>query len=293
MRPPAAMHRPEHLEHLLELLHQHGDAAKVVAGGTAFTILWRAGLLQAEHVLSATAVPGLGDVQAHDGRLSVGALARLRDVERTEAARRCSPVLASALRLVANVRVRNVATVGGNVSEADYTSDPPAVLTALDAAVAIRSKEGERELPIRAFLVDYFETALRADEFVTRVHIPVLGPDWGGSYLKLVSRSAEDRTCLGVAAFVRRGENDTCAGIRVAVVGANPVPLRLDDVEDSFVGQDLREETFTSLAADYTAAADPVEDNRGTASYRRRVMGPLIVRAVRRAARATNDAVFA
>lgn len=289
----AAMHRPDDLEQLLGLLDEHGEDAKVVAGGTAFTILWKAGLLQAEHVVSATAVPGLAGVSVAGGHLSIGALTRLRDVERAAETRKSSPVLASALRLVANVRVRNVATMGGNVAEADYTSDPPAVLAALDAAVTVRSKAAERTLPVREFFVDYFETALTPAELVTSVQVPVLGDGWGGTYLKLLSRSAEDRTCLGVAAFVRRDDSGRCAEVRVAVVGANPVPLRLTEAESAFVGQDLRDEAFAGLAAAYTEAADPVEDIRGSASYRRRVMAPLIVRALRRAARATNDAAFA
>lgn len=293
MRPPAVLHRPQDLEQLLHLLREHGDAAKIVAGGTAFTILWRAGLLQAEHLVSATGVGGLSTVEMEEDVLTIGALARLRDIERADALRRACPVLASALRLVANVRVRNVATMGGNVSEADYTSDPPAVLAALDAVVTIRSAGGDRLLPLREFLVDYFETALRPDEFVTGVRVTPLGADWTGSYLKLLSRSAEDRTCLGVAAFVRPGEDGTCSGIRVAVVGANPVPLRLPQVEDGFVGQGLDVRALQPFAAAYVASADPVDDNRGSSSYRRRVLGPLIVRAVRRAASGSNQAAFA
>jgi carbon-monoxide dehydrogenase medium subunit len=287
------MHRPEDLDELLQLLAEHGEDAKVVAGGTAFTILWKAGLLQAGHLLGVTGLDGLADV-ASDGRtLSIGALARLRDVERAEATRTAVPVLASALRLVANVRVRNAATMGGNVSEADYTSDPPAVLAALDAEVVVRSRDGARELPIRDFLVDYFETALRPDEFVTGVRVPVLGPEWSGSYLKLLSRTAEDRTCLGVAAFVRRGDDGDCAGARVAVVGANPVPLRLLEVEESLMGRPLDTEAFAAVAAEYAAASDPVDDNRGSSSYRRRVLAPLVARALRRASRGADDAVFA
>jgi carbon-monoxide dehydrogenase medium subunit len=294
MRPGAVMHRPEQVDDVLELLGQYGDDAKLVAGGTAFTILWKAGLLQAEHVVSLPAVEGLSEIQGDDVRMSVGALARLREVERSEVVRSSSPVLASTLRLVANVRVRNVATMGGNVSEADYTSDPPAVLAALDATVTVQSKRaGRREMPIREFLVDYFETALEADEMVTSVEVPVLPVGWSGSYLKLLSRSAEDRTCLGVAAFVRRDEQGRCAGARLAVVGANPVPLRLDHVEESLVGQQLQDDQLAAVAAEYVQASDPVQDNRGTSSYRRRVMGPLIVRALHRAARATDDAVLA
>lgn len=293
MRPTAVLHRPEDIADLLGLLEEHGDDAKVVAGGTAFTILWRAGLISTGHLVSATGVGGLADVQADEQGLSIGALARLRDVERAAPTLAAAPVLAAALRLVANVRVRNVATMGGNVSEADYTSDPPAVLAALDATVTLSSSHGSRDLPLSDFLVDYFETALRPEELVTRVRVPRLPAGWSGTYLKLLSRSAEDRTCLGVAAFVTRDDSGACGGLRVAVVGANPVPLRLPAAEAELLGSDLGPAAVADLAAQYVAGSDPVSDVRGSSSYRKRVLGPLVERAVRRAAWGHNDAVFA
>lgn len=293
MRPSAVLHRPAELPELLALLAEHGDDAKIVAGGTAFTILWRAGLLSAGHLLSATGVAGLTGLSADADGLTIGALTRLRDVERAQETLDVAPVLAAALRLVANVRVRNVATMGGNISEADYTSDPPCVLAALDASVTLTSANSSRELPFSMFLVDYFETALRPDELVTAVRIPRLPAGWSGTYLKLLSRSAEDRTCLGVAAFVTKDESGACGGLRIAVVGANPVPLRLPAADAQLLGSDLGPAAVAELAAQYVAAADPVSDVRGTSSYRRRVLGPLIERAVRRAAWGRNEAVFA
>jgi carbon-monoxide dehydrogenase medium subunit len=291
--PKTLLHRPTTQDELLDVLAEHGDAAKVVAGGTAFTILWKAGLLRPEHLVSAMAVSGLGELAAGERQVSIGALCRLRDVERDGGVRRCHPVLAGTLRLVANARVRNVATMGGNVAEADPTSDPPCVLTALDAVVHVASREGRRAIPFREFVSDYFETVLHPEEVVTHVNVPTLAPDWSGTYLKFLSRSAEDRTCLGVAAFVRDDGAGTCAGLRVSVVGATPVPLRLRDVEAQVVGRMLDDACLAEVAAQYVAASDPISDVRGSADYRRRVLAPLVVRAVRRAARGTHDAVLA
>ena len=287
------LHRPESMPELLTLLRTHGEDAKILAGGTAFTILFKGGLLRPDHVVSAMGVPGLSDVFVTPDRVEIGTLARLRDVERHPAVRRMHPVLAATLRLVANARVRNAATIGGNIAEADPTSDPPAVLAALDAVVHVASTEGRRELPFRDVVVDYFETALAADEMITHVVVPTLGRSWGGTYLKFLSRTAEDRTCLGVAAFVNVDAEGRCAALRLSVVGANPVPLRLPQVEEELVGMVLDEGTLRRLGQCYVEAADPVSDIRGSADYRRRVLGPLIVRAVQQAASRRNEAVLA
>lgn len=287
------LHRPTSEPELLAVLAEHGESAKVVAGGTAFMILWKAGLLRPDHLVGTSAVTGMSSVESSDGVTHIGALARLRDVERSAAVTRSQPVLAAALRLVANVRVRNAATLGGNVAEADPTSDPPAVLSALDAAVELASNDGVRLVPFGDFVVDYFETTIRPDEAVRKVAVPVLGADWGGTYVKFLSRSGEDRTCLGVAAFVRTDVDGTCTGLRLAVVGAAATPLRLPAVEEQVVGQRLTPETVRDVAAQYAAAADPVSDVRGSADYRRAVLPALVLQAVDRAGSSADDAVLA
>jgi carbon-monoxide dehydrogenase medium subunit len=287
------LYRPTTRTELLEVLDAYGEDAKVVSGGTAFSILWKSGLLRPGHVVSALRVPELAGLTTSAHEASLGALTRLRDLEYDEDVRRGHPVLAATLRLVANARVRNVATIGGNVAEADPTSDPPAVLSALDAVVHVASTKGEREVPFSEFVVDYFETSLAPEEIVTRVVVPAAGPGWGGTYLKFLSRSAEDRTCLGVAAFVSTDTDGRCSGLRLSVIGAHPVPLRLSEVEQSCLGEVLDDEVLRDLARRYVAAADPVSDVRGSEQYRKRVLGPLIARAVARASRGGNDAVMA
>jgi carbon-monoxide dehydrogenase medium subunit len=184
--------------------------------------------------------------------------------------------------------------MGGNLAEADYTSDPPCVLTALDATVRLRSADGgERTVPVTELFTDYFETVIRPDEFLTGVTVPVLADGWHGTYLKFLSRSAEDRTCLGIAAFVRQDEDGRCTGMRVAVSGGTPVPLRLRAVEEGAVGRRLAEPVLAAVGAAYAEAADPVSDLRGSEAYRRKVLGPLVARALRRAAAGADDAVVA
>lgn len=286
------MYRPRSHDELLDLLASHGEDAKLVAGGTAFTILRRSGLLRPDHVISLSAVPDLDGIVRVDAGTRIGALSRLTSVERSSMVRRHHPVLAATVGLVANRRVRNVATMGGNVSEADPTSDPPGVLSALSAVMHLTSRAGARAVPAEEFFVDYFETALREDEMVSHVEVPDLGPSWSGTYLKFLSRSAEDRTCIGVAAFVDL-DGDECRGLRLALVGMGPVPLRVPEAEQAAVGCRLETEVVDRLAHAYVDASDPVSDIRGSADYRQTVASALIHDAISRAAQGVDDAVFA
>lgn len=283
--PAVGLHCPDTVDEALDLLAEHGDDAKLVAGGTAFTILWRAGLISAGHLVSCTRLPGLDRIADTDdgASVSLGALARLRSTETSTTVRRRLPVVAAALGHVANLRVRNAATWGGNVAEADNTSDLPCLLAALDAEVRVRSRSAARTVPVEAFFVDYFETALAPDELVVEVRVPVPSAWCTGSYVKFVSRNAEDRTCIGVAAFLERDGDGRCVDVRVAVIGAGPVPLRVRDAEHDLVGTDVSPEAMRELAARYAAAADPLSDLRGSAEFRLRVLPQLVVEALTRA----------
>lgn len=301
-----ALSRPETVQEALNLLHEHGDEAKVVAGGTAFTIGWKAGLLPARHLISCTRIGDLHGVREHgvgehgvgargngERALRIGAVTRLREVERDPLVRERAGVLAATMSVVANVRVRNAATMGGNLAEADYSSDPPCVLTALGGRVRLESRSGARWVDLIEFFTDYYQTAIRPDELLTEVEVPVLDGGWRGVYLKYTSRSADDRTCLGVAAFVVPGPGGTCAALRLCAAGAGPTPLRLPAVEERFAGRTPGDDELDGLAEQYAAAADPVSDARGSSAYRTRVLRLLVPAAVRAAFEGRQGALVA
>jgi carbon-monoxide dehydrogenase medium subunit len=146
---------------------------------------------------------------------------------------------------------------------------------------------------LTGFFVDYYETAIGPDELLTEIEVPVLEAGWRGVYLKYTSRSVDDRTCLGVAAFVLPDSEGRCSGLRLCVAGAGPVPLRLPDVERRFAGETPGEDELDGLAGQYAAEADPLSDTRGTAAYRRRVMRALIPAAVRAAFEGREGALVA
>jgi aerobic carbon-monoxide dehydrogenase medium subunit len=239
-----------------------------VAGGTALTILLRQRLIRPAALVSLADVPGLETIACRDGWLHLGALATHRAVERSPVVRRTIPGLARTFQVVANVRVRNVATVGGVVAEADYASDPPAMLVALGAQVEVRGPAGARSIPADEFFVGFYETALGPAEIVTGVCVPVPAAGTRAAYEKVVTRSSEDRPCLGVAALVRLADDRTCRDVRVAVGAVADVPQRFPEVEAMALGRPLDDELATAVADAYAGRIDPIDDLRGSAWYR-------------------------
>jgi len=162
---------PASLEEALALRASFGDEATVLAGGTFIGILMNQNILKPQTLLSLHAIPDLAFIRASGGNretsyLRIGAMTTHRTVERSALVHRMCPILASTFSLVASPRVRNQATVGGVLADADYASDPPALLHALNAKTLARSTNGEREIPVEELILGYYETSLRPDELL-------------------------------------------------------------------------------------------------------------------------------
>jgi carbon-monoxide dehydrogenase medium subunit len=282
---------PSSLAAALAVLAEHREDARPVAGATAVTILLRQRLIEPGVLVALHRIPELRELDVQGGVLRLGALVRHRDVELSTLVRSAVPVLAHAFGQVGNVRVRNAATVGGVVAEADYASDPPSVLRALDAEVEVAAAGGaRRRVPIGEFLVGYYQTALAPDELVTAVLVPV--PDAGTRwrYTKFRTRSSEDRPCVGVTALVRTGAGGACEDVRVAVGAATELPLRLPEAERGMLGQPVTEAAAAELADAYAAASRPLDDLRGSAWYRREMIRVLVRRTLLEAAAGERSA---
>jgi aerobic carbon-monoxide dehydrogenase medium subunit len=250
---------PRSLDEALALRAERPDAT-VVAGGTFVGILVNQRLLAPSAFLSLRDVPGLDSIHA-DGDLRLGALTTHRAVELSPIVHRGWPALADTFGLVASQRVRNQATVGGVLADADYASDPPSMFLALGARAVARSVRDEREIPIEELILGFYETSLEPDELIVEVRVP--GGPHRAVYRKFRSRSHEDRPCVGVAACRRDGELRVVVG---AVAGRPqwfPELCAADDV-----------------ACVYAEAIDPISDVSGSSEYRRRVIEVEIRRAL-------------
>jgi carbon-monoxide dehydrogenase medium subunit len=196
-----------------------------------------------------------------------------RRVERDRVVREGWPVLAQAFGLVASPRVRNQATVGGVLADADYASDPPAVLCALNARAVLRSPRGEREVPIDELILGFYETCIADDELLTEVRVPA-GPG-RAVYRKFRSRSSEDRPCVAVAAARAAGT------LRVVVGACAEVPQHYPDIcASASAGATIDPALAREIGARYAERLEPLSDSRGSAEYRRRVVAVEVRRAV-------------
>jgi carbon-monoxide dehydrogenase medium subunit len=279
-----AFYEPASVAAAVGLLDELGDEAKVVAGATALTIMLRQRLIAPSALVSINAIPGLDTIDSRDGEIVLGGLVRHRAVELDPVVRSRIPMLAEVFGVVANVRVRNAATVGGVVAESDYASDPPAAFLALDAVIDVEGPGGRRSIPVSEFFLAFYETAIEPNEIVTAVRVPVPAAGTAGVYEKFVTRSSEDRPCVGVAAVVRLGADRTADDIRVAVGAAAETPQRFPDLEAAARGQRLEPDVLAAIADGYAERIETLDDMRGSAWYRTEMVRVWVRRAIEHAA---------
>jgi carbon-monoxide dehydrogenase medium subunit len=271
--------RPASLPDALALLAERGDEAKALAGGTAGVLMLRQGLIAPKILVDLGRLPDLNHIHLETDGLHLGPLVRLREVERSPEVIRRYPALAQACGAVGNVRVRNQATLGGNLAEADYASDPPAMLLALGASVQATSVTGTRWIPLSEFFLGFYATALEPGELITDILIPGLSGDVPTAYLKYKSRAAHDRPCLGVA-VVASFEGEACAELRLAVGAACETPRRLPEVEALAQDHPLSDDLIRQIAEGYAAGVETLDDLRGSAWYRTQMIRVYVRRAL-------------
>ena len=272
--------QPGSLSEARELIAQYGDDAKVIAGGAALVLMLEQKLIAPRVLVSLSKVPELKYERESSGEYELGAMASLSDLVKSDRLKGRYPGLHNACKQVGNVRVRNQATLGGNLAEADYASDPPAMLLALDTVVHAVGPGGWRSIPLAEFFLGFYTTALEPDELLTGITIPPLPEGARSTYLKYKSRSSEDRPCVGVAA-IAVFDGDLCRDLRVAVGAACEVPQRIDSLESMAMGAQLSDELIDEIAGGYAANIDTLEDLRGSAWYRKEMIRVFVRRALK------------
>ena len=261
-------HAPDTLDEALALLSQHNGDAKVMAGGTALTTLLKQSLIAPDHIVSLHRIQGLDSIEASNGTLNIGGLVTQRSMETSVVVKENAPLLAEAYRRVATIRIRNVATVGGGIAQADPAMDPPPSLLILGASVVATSSRGQRTIPISEVYADYYETTLEPDEIVTQVQVPVQPSGTAWTYIKYLPRTEDDYATVSVAA-IGRLEDGKVADVRVALGAVAPTAVRASNVEEALMGQTPTAEMLREVSQAVTGIVDPTDDPRGSAWYKR------------------------
>jgi carbon-monoxide dehydrogenase medium subunit len=280
---PFELLEPRSLGEAAGLLNNGDPSARPVAGGTAVMLMMKMGVLRPARLVSLRSVEKryseIG--AAPDGGLRIGAMATLSALERSFQVKSRAPVITRTLRTLSNVRVRNVATVGGHLAHADPHTDLPPVLIALGASVTTVSAQGGRTLPLEKLYAGYLETTLERGELIAEVTVPKQDRR-RVAYLKCTTRSADDWPALGVAVALDM-DNGVVRDSRIVISAATNTPTRLAAAEGALRGAKVDEVVLRRVGDAAAAAAAVIADEHGSAAYKRELVRVYVARAIRAA----------
>jgi aerobic carbon-monoxide dehydrogenase medium subunit len=285
---PFELAEPETLAEALQLLDPDDASVRPLGGGTALMLMMKAGVFAPTRLVSLRKITALRRTAVGaDGGLVIGALTPLSDVEHSAEVARRAGVIVRTMRRLSNVRVRNVATIGGNLAHGDPHMDLPPVLMALDAGIVVAGRGGERVLEVEKLFAGYYETVLKPGELITELRVPAQGRR-RAAYIKVTTGAADDWPALGVAVSLE-ADGRAVRDVRVVVSAATEKAIRLKGAEDVLSGATI-EDAVLARAGDAAAdEAETVADVRGSAAYKRELLRVYVRRAVRQAVDGSLD----
>lgn len=281
---PAAFeyHAPTSIIEASALLARLGEDAKILSGGQSLIPLMKLRLANPHHLVDINGIPGLSFIREAEGFLRIGALTRESDLEESELIRTRYPLIHDTSQVIADPVVRNLATIGGNLAHADPANDHPATMLAAGAEIVAAGRGGERRLPIESFFTGPFATALKADEILTEIRVPVPAAKSAGAYLK-VERKVGDFATAAVAVQITLAANDVCSRIGIGLTNVGLTPIKAGKAEGALRGQRLDDKAIKEAARLAADAAQPAADLRGPVEYKKDLVRVLTVRALHRA----------
>ena len=283
MKPPPFTYRaPNSLDEALALKAEFAGDSAVLAGGQSLIPLLNFRLARPSVVIDLRSVPGLASIGARANQLAVGAMVRQRDVELSDVALKACPLVPEALAYVGHVTVRNRGTVGGSVAHADAAAELPTALLALDGEVEARGPAGSRSIAAEDLFAFHFTTTLEPDELITEVRFTALKPRSGWAFVEFARRHG-DFALAGVCAVVRLSARGEAEHVRLSLGGVSSTPRRALDSERIMLGSRLEDAAIASAAAEAEKLVDTGVAEAGQLRHRRRVVGALTRRALRRA----------
>lgn len=275
------LHSPTSLQEAVHLLSADPEA-KCLAGGATLVAMMNAGLVQPSALVSLRKIDGMAGIKRNvDGSVRIGAMTRHQTTATSPDLKAGQAVVKQAASVIANPPVRNMGTMGGSIAFADPGADYPPALVAADAEIELVGSGGTRRLKAADFFTDWYQTVLEPSELVAAIHLPAGNASAIGYYDKLARVEGDYATASVAVLLTMAGRN--CAGIAIAIGACGPKPVRLAEAEHKLVGSALDDTSLAAAGALLAEAADPVDDVRASADYRRLVIPRLVRRAVRAA----------
>ena len=271
MKPPRFEYvAAQKTDEAVALLAQHGDRARILAGGQSLIPLLNFRLASPDVLVDVNRVSELAYIRAADSGVAIGALTRQHVLERADVVRARWPILAEACHLIGHLPIRHRGTVGGSLAHADPASELPAVMVALEADFTAVKRGGHRTLPADSFFTGLFATALDPDEMLVEIHVPALPSRTGGAFVE-IARRAGDFALVRVAALVTLDDAGRATRARLALCGAGPTPVRAREAERVLTGQRPEGRALDDAADRAAAATDPPDDIHASAAFRRKL----------------------
>jgi carbon-monoxide dehydrogenase medium subunit len=268
-------HRASSLKEAATMLSQLGEDAKFLAGGQSLIPLMKLRFANPKHLVDLNFVPGISYIKEDKGALHLGALTRHAEIEYSAVAAKI-PIVHDCAAGIADVQVRNRGTIGGSIAEADPSGDWAVVLSTLETSVRCVGKKGERTIPLSKFILDAYTTALGKDELVKEIVVKLPPKGSGGAYLAF-KRSAPVYPTASAAVQLTM-DGDVCRSAAIALGCVGLTAIRASEAEAVLAGQRLNEKILDRAAEAARAAADPQPDMRGSADYKRMLVGSLVKR---------------
>lgn len=278
---PFAYHAPRSLPDVIALLSDHGDQAKLLAGGHSLLPMMKLRFAAPEHLIDLGHIKELRGIDMAGGEIRIGAMTTEREIVASAVLAEHLPLLVETARQIADPQVRSKGTIGGDVAHGDPGNDHPAVMLALDARFVLVGPGGERTVPARDFFLGTYATAIEPGEVMTQIRIAKPAAGSGSCYAKLKRKTGDYATAA--AAVVLRMERGACAAVSIGLTNVAPTAIRAEAAEAALLGRTLDDATIAEAGRLASEACEPAADLRGDEDYKRAMAGQMVQRALRTA----------
>ncbi len=269
---------PESLQEAMSLLSSN-DGCHILAGGTDLLVQMSGGMKQPRYILDIKAIPGIKDVSLTEQGLTLGAAAPAQSITERDDIKAIYPGLVESIDLIGSTQIQGRCSVGGNLCNSSPAADTVPALMAIAALCTISGPAGERQVPVEAFNTGPGENCLEPGEILTSLFIPAPAARSADAYLRFIPRTEMDIAVVGAAVALTLDDSGNCTAARVAIGAVAPTALMVPDAAAALIGSSLDEAALVAAAAAASAAARPISDKRGSADYRRTVVGVMTKRA--------------
>lgn len=273
--PKFDFHEPSTMAEAAEMMSEYQTDARPLAGGTDLMVNMKKKILQPKHLISLGRIEALQSLASEKEMLVIGAGYTVADLAESEEVQKKTSALSQSAKSLGSPSVRNLATIGGNVASARPAADLPPSLIAYGASVVLQSVGGERTLPVEKVITGPGLTAMGPDEIISALQVPIPGNNAAAAYMQLGARKAQDCNLVNVASFISLNNDGTIGEVRIVMGSVGPTPIRAESAEKLLVGEKPTDALFKKAAEAASADSRPILDFRGSAEYRRAMVGVL------------------